>query len=66
MSHGKEGNILCSDKEEIIIDEALEKFNNVNCETILGQPKLVFTLFIQTSETCRGRKVADPSENQTE
>ena len=48
MSHGKSGEVFCSDGETLPIKTAHDKFSN--CETLRGKPKLFFI------QACRGKK----------
>lgn len=50
MSHGDRGTIYGVDDEELPLDDIYEKFNNSNCPSLQGKPKLFFV------QTCRGRK----------
>jgi len=48
MSHGRSGEVFCSDGETLPIKTAHDKFSN--CETLRGKPKLFFI------QACRGKK----------
>ncbi|XP_077535208.1 uncharacterized protein LOC144147054 isoform X3 [Haemaphysalis longicornis] len=49
MSHGKEGTIYGSDGEEVHLEpDVYGPFNNCNCRTLQGKPKLFFI------QACRG------------
>ncbi|XP_023337636.1 caspase-2 [Eurytemora carolleeae] len=52
LSHGEEGTIITSDSQKVCIEkEIIRKFNNENCDTLRGKPKLF--LF----QACRGQDI---------
>lgn len=57
MSHGEEGYLTTKEGEKVLLDDIFALFNNVNCPSLAGKPKLFFI------QSCRDGELAETTYN---
>ncbi len=57
MSHGEEGYLTTKEGDKILLDEIFQLFNNINCPSLAGKPKLFFI------QSCRDDPISGPAED---
>lgn len=57
MSHGEEGFLTTKEGDKILLDDIFALFNNINCPSLAGKPKLFFI------QSCRDDPVTGPAED---
>jgi uncharacterized protein YejL (UPF0352 family) len=57
MSHGEEGFLTTKEGDKVLLDDIFSMFNNVNCPSLAGKPKLFFI------QSCRDDPITGPAED---
>lgn len=55
MSHGEEGYLTSKEGDRIILDDIFNMFNNINCPSLAGKPKLFFIQSCRDGKTLKIR-----------